>query len=181
MSAARARATEITQQTEWPRLAQAAPLQAGHPGGRLPQVPRRIRTQLADQQTPAPAAGGFEYLSGLSASDRPDLLEMFRRGLGEAGYVEGRNVAIEYRYADNQPNRLRALATDLIARQVATMAATGRNPSCFGRQGTDLNNPDRVHERPRSNRSRTCQQPQPARSQSDRGELVRHRVGAEAY
>ena len=77
------------------------------------------------QQPAMPVIG---YLNGLSASDRPDLLEMFRRGLGEAGYVEGRNVAIEYRYADNQPNRLRALATDLIARQVAVIAATGGNP-----------------------------------------------------
>jgi putative tryptophan/tyrosine transport system substrate-binding protein len=77
------------------------------------------------QQPAMPVIG---YLSGLSASDRPDLLEMFRRGLGEAGYVEGRNVAIEYRYADNQPNRLRALATDLIARQVAAIVATGGNP-----------------------------------------------------
>jgi putative tryptophan/tyrosine transport system substrate-binding protein len=77
------------------------------------------------QQPAMPVIG---YLSGLSASDRPDLVEMFRRGLGEAGYVEGRNVAIEYRYADNQPNRLRALATDLIARQVAAIAATGGNP-----------------------------------------------------
>jgi putative tryptophan/tyrosine transport system substrate-binding protein len=77
------------------------------------------------QQAAMPVIG---YLSGLSASDRPDLLEMFRRGLGEAGYVEGRIVAIEYRYAYNQPNRLRALATDLIARQVAAIAATGGNP-----------------------------------------------------
>ena len=76
------------------------------------------------QQPAMPVIG---YLNGLSASDRPDLLEMFRRGLGEAGYVEGRNVAIEYRYADNQPNRLRTLATDLIARQVAAIAATGGN------------------------------------------------------
>src|SRR5262245_2531924 len=75
------------------------------------------------QQAVMPVIG---YLNGLSASDRPDLLEMFRRGLGEAGYVEGR-VAIEYRYADNQPNRLRTLATDLIARQVAAIAATGGN------------------------------------------------------
>jgi putative tryptophan/tyrosine transport system substrate-binding protein len=76
------------------------------------------------QQPAMPVIG---YLNGLSASDRPVLLEMFRGGLGEAGYVEGRNVAIEYRYADNQPNRLRTLATDLIARQVAAIAATGGN------------------------------------------------------
>jgi ABC-type uncharacterized transport system substrate-binding protein len=77
------------------------------------------------QQPAIPVIG---YLSGTSASDRPDLLEMFRRGLGEAGYVEGQNVAIEYRYADHQPNRLRTLATDLIARQVAAIAATGGIP-----------------------------------------------------
>jgi putative ABC transport system substrate-binding protein len=75
------------------------------------------------QQPGMPVVG---YLSGLSASDRPDLLAMFRRGLGEAGYVEGRNVAIEYRYADNQPSRLRTLATDLIARQVAVIAGDRR-------------------------------------------------------
>ena len=67
------------------------------------------------------------YLNSLSASDRPLLLEMFRRGLGEIGYVEGRSVAIEFRYANNQPDRLPALAADLIARRVAVIAATGGN------------------------------------------------------
>jgi hypothetical protein len=65
------------------------------------------------------------YLSGLSASDRPRLAEEFRRGLGETGYVEGRDVVIEYRFADNQPDRLTALATDLIARRVAVIVAIG--------------------------------------------------------
>jgi hypothetical protein len=64
-----------------------------------------------------------------SASDRPDLVEMFRRGLGEAGYVEGRNIAIGYRYADNQPNRLRALATDLIARQAGPLGVRAQQPA----------------------------------------------------
>ena len=41
----------------------------------------------------------------------------------EAGYVEGENVAIEYRYSENQPDRLRALANDLIARNVARVAS----------------------------------------------------------
>ena len=61
------------------------------------------------QQAAMPVIG---YLSPLAASDLPNLMEMFRRGLSEAGFVEGRNVAIEYRFADNQRERLRILATD---------------------------------------------------------------------
>src|SRR5262245_27219192 len=76
------------------------------------------------QQPATPCIG---YLSPLAASDLPKLMEMFRRGLSEAGFVEGRNVAIESRFADNQRERLRILATDLIARRVAVIAATGGN------------------------------------------------------
>jgi ABC-type uncharacterized transport system substrate-binding protein len=79
----------------------------------------------ARAQQPATPVVGF--LNGLSAGERPHLVESFRRGLGEAGYVAGRNVAVEYRYAENQPDRLQALAADLIARPVAVIAATGGN------------------------------------------------------
>jgi putative ABC transport system substrate-binding protein len=50
------------------------------------------------QQAAMPVVG---YLSGLGRNDRPNLVDAFRRGLSEAGYVEGRNVAIEYRFAEN--------------------------------------------------------------------------------
>src|SRR5262245_60485570 len=76
------------------------------------------------QQPGMPVVG---FLNGLSAGERPHLVESFRRGLSEAGYMTGQNVAVEYRYAENQPDRLRALAADLVTRRVAVIAATGGN------------------------------------------------------
>ena len=78
----------------------------------------------ARAQQPIPLIG---YLSGISVGDRAHLTEAFRQGLNEVGYIEGRNVTIEYRYADNQMDRLRPLATDLISRKVAVIAAVGGN------------------------------------------------------
>ncbi len=67
------------------------------------------------------------FLGGLSATDRPELTEALRQGLNDAGYNEGRNVKIEYRYADNRTDQIPALATDLINRKVAVIAAVGGN------------------------------------------------------
>jgi putative ABC transport system substrate-binding protein len=74
------------------------------------------------QQSAVPVIG---FLGTRASGDDPQLLAAFRRGLEEAGYVEGRNVAIEYRFAENQYDRLPALAADLVKRQVALIAANG--------------------------------------------------------
>ena len=77
----------------------------------------------ARAQQPAMPVIGF--LNGLGPNDRPNLPAAFRRGLGETGFVDGRNVAIEYRFAENRLDRLPELAADLVGRKVNVIAATG--------------------------------------------------------
>src|SRR6476659_9033074 len=77
----------------------------------------------ARAQQPAMSVIGF--LGTRAPGDDPHLLAAFRRGLKEAGYIEGQNVAIEYRFAENQYDRLPALAADLVRRQVAVITANG--------------------------------------------------------
>jgi putative ABC transport system substrate-binding protein len=75
------------------------------------------------QQAAVPVVG---FLSAQSAeADYRNVTAPFLQGLKEAGYVEGQNVAVEYRYAENQLNRLPALAADLVRRRVAVIAANG--------------------------------------------------------
>ena len=71
------------------------------------------------QQPKAPVIG---FLERKSARDAGQMLAAFHRGLNEAGFIESRNVAIEYRWAENHPDRLPMLVADLVQRKVALIA-----------------------------------------------------------
>jgi putative tryptophan/tyrosine transport system substrate-binding protein len=75
------------------------------------------------QQPTVPVIG---YLSAQSADDDyKNITVPFLQGLAETGYVDGQNVAVEYRWAENQYDRLPALAADLVRRRVAVIEAAG--------------------------------------------------------
>ncbi len=65
------------------------------------------------------------FLGSRASGEDPQLLTSFRLGLKDGGFVEGQNLAIEYRFAENQYDRLPTLAADLVQRQVALIAANG--------------------------------------------------------
>src|SRR5512139_3588330 len=80
------------------------------------------------QQPAMPVVG---YLGNASSELSANAVRAFREGLSEIGYVEGRNVTIEYRWADGQNNRLPELATDLARHQVSVIAAPGSTPAAL--------------------------------------------------
>ena len=80
------------------------------------------------QQTAVPVVG---FLDPRSFEANADRVGAFRRGLKDAGYVEGENVAIDYRWAENQMDRLQELAAELVRRRVAVIAASGGPDTAF--------------------------------------------------
>jgi putative ABC transport system substrate-binding protein len=83
---------------------------------------------LHAQQKAMPVIG---YLSGTSPGPMAPFTAAFHRGLSETGYIEGQNVAIEYRWAEGRYDRLPALATDLVGRKVDVIVASGGDRSAL--------------------------------------------------
>jgi putative ABC transport system substrate-binding protein len=90
------------------------------------------------QQRPAPVVG---FLNSLSREGWLAYLAAFHQGLKEAGYVDGQNVTIEYRWADGHYDRLPMLAADLVRRHVDLIVATGGNPSALAAKAATTTTP----------------------------------------
>ena len=85
------------------------------------------------QQPVMPVVG---ILRSTPATGFAYIVDPFRQGLNDAGFIEGKNVAIEYRWADNQEDRLPGLAADLLRRQVAAIVGAGVPAAQAGKAAT---------------------------------------------
>ena len=84
---------------------------------------------VASAQQPTMPVVGF--LSSLSPLELTSVMPAFHQGLNEAGFVDGRNIAIEYRWAEGHYERLPAMAADLARRQVTVIAAISGTPAAL--------------------------------------------------
>jgi hypothetical protein len=123
------------------------------------------------QQRPPPVIG---FLSTASAEPFAHLVAGFRGGLEETGFVEDRNVAVEYRWAEGQYDRLPELAQELVRRQVAVIVTSGRRDAFDRGQGRNVDDFNRVQCRQRPGRHGAGREPRaPGRQCHRRKHLYR--------
>src|SRR4051794_30308723 len=84
------------------------------------------------QQTPLRVG----FLSGRSAAETVSVLAAFHRGLAEAGFAEGKNITVDYRWAEGRYEGLPALAAELVVRGPAVLAATGGSSAALAAKAT---------------------------------------------
>ena len=127
-------------------------------------------------------------LTDQSADGVKNFTVAFAQGLKETGYVEGQNVAIEYRWAENQPDRLPALAADLVRRRVAVIVIFAADGSASSRRTQPAHSrPRRQPKRsqsssssPKTRSGSILSQASPDRRQRDRGQSCQRGVGGKA-
>jgi len=129
------------------------------------------------QQPAMPVIG---YLSARSPEDTAHLVDAFRKGLGESGFVEGRNVTIEWRWALGQYDRLPAMATEFARRPVAVIVATGGEPAALAAKTASSTVPDCLLDWWRSHQAGACGELQPPWRQLDWDYAFDQPAGAEA-
>ena len=106
--------------------------------GAAAALPASTRAQQSTQQPALPLIG---FLSGASALPFTQLVAAFRQGLGDTGFVEGQNVAIEYRWAENRSERLPEMANELVRRRVTVLVASGGDRAALAAQAASATIP----------------------------------------
>ena len=129
------------------------------------------------QQPAMPVVGFLEQTSPDAFGDR---LRAFRQGLKETGIVEGENVAIEYRWAENQIDRLPAAGGRIGSPAGRRDRPTGAPPSAFAAKAATTTIPIVFIVARRPGQAWACRQPRPAGRQRDRDQFLLDRVGGEA-
>lgn len=100
-----------------------------------------VTTWQVAGQTQQPALPLIGFLSGASAAPFVHLVAAFRQGLSDSGFVEGQNVAIEYRWAENRYERLPEMANELVRRHVTVLVASGGDRAALAAQAASTSIP----------------------------------------